>query len=281
MFRCYGVVPFFNNTCLSDVQFRIDGNMVIPAHKLWLAARSPVFYAMFCGNLAETKGYIDLPDCDYEAMLEFLRFLYTDNVLLSGNNVMQVLYLAEKYMIPDLTDRCNKFLNWNLDTSTVFTVLKHADFFANDYLASDCWYFVDKYAKDILNSAEFLAIERSVLDKFVTRDMLNVGELELFKAVNCWAEKECERQNLEAEGPVKRKILGEQIIKNLRFPVIKREEFMDVVVKSGILTKEEECDVVNYWCSPENSQIDFITTPRVYVKRSRRNYGQWWVGKLL
>lgn len=254
--------------------------MVIPAHKLWLAAKSPVFYAMFCGKLAETKGHIDLPDCEYEGMLEFLRFLYTNNVLLSGNNVMQVLYLAEKYMIPDLTDRCNKFLNRNLDTSSVFSVLKHADFFANEYLASDCWYFVDKYAKDILNSAEFLAIDRTVLDKFVTRDMLNVGELELFKAVDCWTERECERQNLEAEGPTKRKILGEQIVKNLRFPVIKREDFIAVVVKSGILRKEEQCDIINYWSSPESSQIDFITTPRVYVKRSLRNYEQWWVGKL-
>lgn len=95
-----------------------------------------------------------------------------------------------------------------------------------------------------MNSAEFLAIERPVLDR---RNMLNIGELELFKAVDCWAGKECERQNLEAEGPVKREINGEQIVKNLRFPVIKREEFMTVVLDSGILTKEELCDVVNYW----------------------------------
>ena len=142
-------------------------------------------------------------------------------------------------MVPSLTKRCNIFLNSNLDTSNVFSVLKHADLFSNDHLASDCWYFVDKHAKDILSSAEFFSIERSVLEKFVPRDILNVEELVLFKAVDCWAVKECERENLEVEGPVKRQLLGEEIIKSVRFPVMKKDEFMDVVIRSNILTKEE------------------------------------------
>lgn len=257
---------FFNSTCLSDVKFCVDGK-IIPAHKLLLATKSPVFNAMFC-------------DCEYEGMLEFLRFLYTEEVDLSSMNVIQVLYLAEKYMVPSLTKRCNIFLNSNLDTSNVFSVLKHADLFSNDHLASDCWYFVDKHAKDILSSAEFFSIERSVLEKFVPRDILNVEELVLFKAVDCWAVKECERENLEVEGPVKRQLLGEEIIKSVRFPVMKKDEFMDVVIRSNILTKEEEYNITEYLSSPENAQVDFLTTPRIYVKRSKSNFGQWWVGKL-
>ena len=263
---------FLNSTCLSDVKFRVDGK-IIPAHKLLLAAKSPAFNVMFCGELVE-QDHVNLPDCEYEGMLEFLRFLYTEEVDLSGMNVMQVLYLAEKYMVPSLTKRCNIFLNSNLDTSNVFSVLKHADLFSNDHLASDCWYFVDKHAKDILSSAEFFSIERSVLEKFVARDMLNVEELVLFKAVDCWAVKECERQNLEVEGPVKRQLLEEEIIKSVRFPVMKKDEFMDVIIRSNILTKEEY-NITEYLSSPENAQVDFLTTPRIYVKRSKRNFGQW------
>ena len=269
---------FLNSTCLSDVKFRVEGK-IVPAHKLLLAAKSPVFNAMFCGELAEQE-HINLPDCEYESMLEFLRFLYTEKVDLSGINVMQVLYLAEKYMVPNLTKTCNGFLNLNLDASNVFSVLEHADFFSNDHLASDCWYFVDKNAKDVLSSAEFLAIERSVLENVVARDMLNIEEVVLFQAVDCWAVKECERQNLKEEGPVKRLLLGEEIIKKIRFPVMRKEVFMDVVIRSKILTKEEEYSIIEYLSSPENAQVDFLTTPRMYVKRSQRNYGQWWVGKL-
>ena len=207
---------FFNSTCLSKVKFCVEGKTV-PAHKLLLTAKSPVFNAMFCGELAEQEQSINLPDCEYEGMLEFLRFLYTEKVYLSGMNVMQVLYLAEKYSVPNLTKRCNSFLN--LDMSNVFSVLKHADFFSNDHLASDCWYFAEKNAKDVLSSVEFLATEQSVLENVVA-----------IKAVDCWTAKECERQNIEAEGPVKRLLLGEEIMQKMRFPVMRKDVFMDVVI---------------------------------------------------
>lgn len=74
-------------------------------------------------------------------------------------------------MVPSLTKRHSSFPNLNLDTSNVFSVLEHADFFSNDHLASDCWYSVDKNAKGVLSSGEFLAIEQSVLENVVARDV--------------------------------------------------------------------------------------------------------------
>ena len=97
----------FNNELLSDVKFvvfasqdesesRKSEKCMIPAHKFILAISSPVFYAMFYGEMAETSDTIQLPDCDYESLLELFRFLYSDEVHLTGSNVMQVLYLAKK-----------------------------------------------------------------------------------------------------------------------------------------------------------------------------------------
>lgn len=122
---------FVNSTCLSDVEFQVlkDAKGVIPAHKLLLAAKSPVFYAIFCGKLADTKERIDLSDCEFEGMLEFLRYVYTDKVRLNGDNVMQVFYLAEKYIIPNLTKECFYFLRENLDTFNVFVFLNTRYFF--------------------------------------------------------------------------------------------------------------------------------------------------------
>ena len=69
---------------------------MIPAHKFVLAISSPVFYAMFYGEMTETADTIQLPDCDCESLLELFRFVYSDEVNLSGSNVMQVPYLAKK-----------------------------------------------------------------------------------------------------------------------------------------------------------------------------------------
>ncbi len=46
-------------------------------------------------KMAETKEHIDLPDCEYEGMLELLRFIYTDEVCLNppgGGVLRKVLY---------------------------------------------------------------------------------------------------------------------------------------------------------------------------------------------
>ena len=75
----------FNKELLSDVKFVVPASTgeskskkVIPAHKFVLAISSPVFYAMFHGQMAETKDSIELPDCEYESLLEMFRYLYSD-----------------------------------------------------------------------------------------------------------------------------------------------------------------------------------------------------------
>jgi len=55
-----------------------------------------VFFAMFCGELAEKSDSVDLPDCEYEGVLGMLRYLYSEKVELNESNVMQVLYVAKK-----------------------------------------------------------------------------------------------------------------------------------------------------------------------------------------
>ena len=122
-----------NSDLFSDVKFvigRTDGEseskrskQVIPAHKLVLAIGSPVFEAMFYGELAETTDSIELPDCEYDSLLEFFRYMYSDEVNLSGSNVMGVLYLAKKYMVPSLADKCMEYLEDHVDPSNVFSVL--------------------------------------------------------------------------------------------------------------------------------------------------------------
>ena len=67
-----------------------------------LVIASPVFYNMFCNILVERDDCIDLPDCDYQGMMEFLQYIYTEEVRFNGDNILQLLYLAEKYMIPSL-----------------------------------------------------------------------------------------------------------------------------------------------------------------------------------
>ena len=246
----------FNNELLSDVKFVVRDSVggsesmkKIPAHKLLLAISSPVFYAMFYGELAEKKDSIDISDCDHSSLLELFRFVYSDEVNLNADNVMQVLYLAKKYMLPSLADKCTEFLQENLDASNVFHVLPDAEKYEEKDLVDHCWGVIDDQTDEAVKSDGFVKIEKSVLEALVERDSLNVKEVELFKAVDCWATKECEKQGLAAEGSVKRKVLGERIVKAIRFPVMEQKEFAEVVLDCDVLTKKEISDMMKYFSS--------------------------------
>jgi len=234
----------------------------IPAHKFLLAISSPVFYAMFYGELAEKKESIDISDCDHKSLLELFRFVYSDKAKLNAENVMQVLYLAKKYMLPSLADKCSEFLREHLDASNVFHVLPDAQKYEEKDLENHCWDVIDKETDEAVKSDGFVTIEKSVLGELVERESLKVREVELFKAVDWWATKECEKQGLAAEGSVKRRILGERIVRAIRFPVMEQQEFADVVLDCDILTKKESFDLVKYFNSVLKCPMRFSEVKR-------------------
>ena len=189
----------FNNDLFSDVKFVVregpsgesESKQVIPAHKFVLSISSPVFEAMFYGELAETTDAIELPDCEYDSLLELFRYMYSDEVILSGSNVMGVLYLAKKYMVPLLADKCTKFLQDILDPSNVFSILPSVQKYEAKNLVDRCWKLIDKQTEEAVKSDGFATIERSLLEAVVVRDTLSIKEVNLFKAVNLWATNEC------------------------------------------------------------------------------------------
>ena len=69
---------------------------------------------------------MSLTQCDYKGLLELFRFVYSDEVNMNADNVMHVLYLAKKYMLPSLADKCSEFLRENLHASNVFHMLPDA-----------------------------------------------------------------------------------------------------------------------------------------------------------
>ena len=264
----------FNNELLSDVKFvvfashnesesRKSEKCMIPAQKFILAISSPVFYGMFYGEMAETSDTIQLPDCDYESLLELFRFLYSDEVNLSGSNVMQVLYLAKKYLIPSLADKCTEYLQEHVEASNVFSVLLQAQQFDDKDLEERCWEVLETHTENAVTSEEFVTLERSLVDSVVKRERLNVKEVDLFKAVDRWATKEVERQRLSPARKVKRRILGEEIVKAIRFPVMSQKEFASVVVDCEILTKNEIGLMMKHYGSVGlESSLPFMHSPR-------------------
>ncbi|XP_044179964.1 BTB/POZ domain-containing protein 6-like [Acropora millepora] len=271
-----------NNDLFSDVKFVVrksdsegesESKKMIPAHKFVLSIGSPVFEAMFYGELAETRDSIELPDGEYESLLELFRYLYSDEVNLSGSNVMGVLYLANKYIVPSLVDKCSQYLQDHLQPENVFNILPIAEKYEEKGLVDQCWEVIDNQSEEAVKSDGFATIELSLLEAVVSRDTLSINEIDLFKAVDLWATKKCEKQGLEANGEVKRRVLEETVVKAIRFPVMELRDFSAVVLNAKILTSDEVTRLVQFFTSSLATEVGFPATSRTGV--STKQIGTW------
>ena len=266
----------FNNELLSDIKFTVPvpgeseskkSKHEIFAHKFLLSISSPVFYAMFYGAMPETGETVELPDCEYEILVEFLRYIYCDELTLNENNVKGVLDLSKKYMMPPLADKCWQFLLSNMYPTNVFSVLSVAEFYDEEKVMNLCWKMIDGQTEAVLRQR----IERRHLEAMISRDTLKIEEETLFTAVDKWATRECEENGLTSDGEKKRTVLGEQIIKAIRFPVMDQYYFNSVVTSSGILSAEEVSLLQKYFEKTLDDPIRFPEHSRLSDDFQRRH----------
>ncbi|CAB4035765.1 BTB POZ domain-containing 6-like [Paramuricea clavata] len=229
----------FNNPFMSDIAFSCEGSdKKFFAHKHVLATSSAVFYAMFYGELAEKNSVVHLSDTDEEILEEFLRFLYTDECNLTTENAVFVLYLAKKYIVPSLAQKCFEYFDANFTAENVFSLLQKAIQFDENKLEEKCWDFIDLKTSEAVASDGFSDINQATLVELVKREPLNVREVDLFKAVLKWSEAECSRKGIEANAKNKRAVMGNAIYQ-IRFVSMTLQDFAQNVPQSGMLTPEE------------------------------------------
>ncbi len=229
----------FNNPFMSDAKFSCEGSdKKFFAHKYVLATSSAVFYAMFYGELAEKNSVVHLSDTNEDILEEFLRFLYTDECNLSTDNALFVMYLARKYIVPSLAEKCTEFLTANLAAENVFILLRQAVQFVEEEFVKKCWDWIDLKTADVVASDAFGDINQATLAELLKRESLSVKELDLFKAVLKWSEAECSRKGIEANPKNKRAVIGNAIYQ-IRFGSMTPQEFAENASQSGILTSEE------------------------------------------
>ena len=70
-----------------------------------------------------------------------------------------------------------------MKVSNVFCTLSCARMFEDTDLENRCWKVTEKQTERAVTSDEFASVERSVVESVVRKEVSNVKEVELFKAV--------------------------------------------------------------------------------------------------
>ncbi|GBN22892.1 TD and POZ domain-containing protein 3 [Araneus ventricosus] len=153
-------------------------NVSIPAHKIILSARSPVFAAMFKNPMKENlENQVDITDIDASVLQTMVFYIYTGKVSdLTITSATDLLFAADKYIIQDLKEVCCDFLKNNVTLQHVLKTLVRGDILpeclkslAMDYISNKCADFSSientEEWKALKNESPALAME--ILESFV------------------------------------------------------------------------------------------------------------------
>ncbi|KAL5510493.1 hypothetical protein EMCRGX_G006049 [Ephydatia muelleri] len=128
-------------------------NHEFKAHKAVLAARSPVFSAMFEHEMEESrKNRVEISDLDQEVMQEMLAYIYTGKAPNLKKMANSLLSAADKYALDRLKVMCEEALCANLNIENVSDTLVLADLHSATQLKAMCIDFINNYAPEVMDT---------------------------------------------------------------------------------------------------------------------------------
>lgn len=257
-----GAVPFDVTFILTNQ--KADHVERISAHKLVLAATSPVFKAMFYGELKE-DGDIRITDVSAEGFKDFLQLFYKEQVELDViNNIADVLKLIDKYDVPDCYKSVEKLMEEAVSVSNVCFLHELATLYQlSSKLFKTFASLIEDQPKQVFQSSMFASIGKIDLQKILQLNM-KCDEKVVFDATVNWAKNRLNGRGLfVSDGSIKEE-LGETI-KLIRFPTMKHQHFVDALEQyPNLLEPNVYLDILSYIGSqrPLTVAADYSIHPR-------------------
>lgn len=142
----------------ADVVLHVSGKEFC-AQKAVLAARSPVFAAMFEHDTIErTQNRVDIPDVDPDVFRDLLQFIYTGRAPNLDDMAADLLVAADKYALDQLKALCEECLCSKLTVETAAELFFLADLHSAGLLKTCAMDFINEHAADVAQTPGWLAI---------------------------------------------------------------------------------------------------------------------------
>ncbi|XP_065205297.1 speckle-type POZ protein B-like isoform X8 [Planococcus citri] len=164
-------VSLFENQEFTDVVISVNGKD-FPAHKVALAARSPVFHAMFKHNTKENQlNRVDIEDINEQVVGEMLKYIYSGKCANLDMFAGQLLAAADKYDLYRLKMMCANSLLERLTVENAVRVLALADMHGVNELKNEVIKFI------VSKPTEVFATEgwKSIRSNFMLADEVSVA----------------------------------------------------------------------------------------------------------
>ncbi|GMT09067.1 hypothetical protein PFISCL1PPCAC_364, partial [Pristionchus fissidentatus] len=176
-----------NDEQLCDVELEAEGETIL-AHRVLLAASIPYFRAMFNSQMKETnQRRIVLSDISCTALRQLVNYVYTSELLISGENVQQLLFAASILQMDAVSDHCQKYMSQWLTAQNCLSLRQFAEQHNCSSLLLSTDAFAVEHFAEIRLTPDFLSIPYAHIRDLIRRSDLNVNnEQEVFDTVLQW-----------------------------------------------------------------------------------------------
>ncbi|CAH8566772.1 unnamed protein product [Heterobilharzia americana] len=157
------------------------------AHKAILAARSPVFAAMFGHGMEESRANrVEITDMEPDTVAEILRYIYTGQVVGMDRLAHELLAAADKYQLERLKTMCEEALVESLSVENACDIFGLADMHNAEQLKVHTLEFIMLHAHDVCETEGYEQLVRH-RPRLLNECFRSLASQQL--PLRCWARK--------------------------------------------------------------------------------------------
>ncbi|CAH8527359.1 unnamed protein product [Schistosoma turkestanicum] len=157
------------------------------AHKAILAARSPVFAAMFGHGMEESRANrVEITDMEPDTVAEVLRYIYTGQVVGMNRLAHELLAAADKYQLERLKTMCEEALVESLSVENACDIFGLADMHNAEQLKTHTLEFIMLHAHDVCETEGYEQLVRH-RPRLLNECFRSLASQQL--PLRCWARK--------------------------------------------------------------------------------------------
>jgi len=246
-----------NEQSFADVIFKIGPQQkVIRAHKVIIGHRSLYFRGIFSKNANKATMELTYPEFFVPIFESVIQYIYSGRILLTLDNVLDTLHLAEKFNIRSLQILCCEFIQSNVDYNNVCMVLKFISGYNCPRLFQFCLHFIDRNILSVMKSNSWLDLTEELLVTIIRRDEIEVKpteEVVIFHGVLNWAKHNAKNQDMILR-------ISENIFQHVRFPLMPRDDLTCIVEPSQVVPQELLMEAFKNHLVPQQSNHERFTS---------------------
>lgn len=210
--------------------FSVDG-IQIPAHKFVLQLNWENFNQVIAST--NEDGCVEINDTTESALKEFFKHFYGVEYAFSEldiDDVLDVLLLAQRFLISPLTDEITKYLKGCIAIDNVWRIYKFARISTTtSNLAETCLNFIDKNSGYLM--AALIKEPVNVLAPIMSRKSFKAKEIDKFRFIEEWIQHNCGEN-------------ASQLLKTVDLYSLSPHELVETVWPTSLYSADEVIDAL-------------------------------------